>query len=89
LNLIERATRPGADRLNFIGMLIFHYLVGNADTHAKNFSLLYRGKVPNLAPIYDVRLYDRLPAAGQTSRIRSSCSTGRHSSLRRAVRSVC
>jgi serine/threonine-protein kinase HipA len=41
LNLIERATaRPAADRLNFIGMLIFHYLVGNADAHAKNFALL-------------------------------------------------
>jgi serine/threonine-protein kinase HipA len=51
LNLIERATaRPAADRLNFIGMLIFHYLVGNADAHAKNFALLCRGKVPDLAP---------------------------------------
>lgn len=55
LNLIDRATaRPAADRLNFIRMLIFHYLVGNADAHAKNYALLYRGEVPDLAPLYDV-----------------------------------
>lgn len=55
LDLIGRATaRPAADRLGFIRMLIFHYLVGNADAHGKNYALLYRGKVPDLAPLYDV-----------------------------------
>jgi serine/threonine-protein kinase HipA len=55
LDLIERATaRPAADRLNFIRALIFHYLVGNADAHAKNYAFLYGGKTPDLAPLYDV-----------------------------------
>lgn len=55
LDLIDRATaRPAADRLNFIRILIFHYLVGNADAHAKNYALLYRGEIPDLAPLYDV-----------------------------------
>jgi len=55
LDLIDRATaRPAADRLNFIRALIFHYLVGNADAHAKNYALLYRGRTPDLAPLYDV-----------------------------------
>ncbi|MDR6306277.1 serine/threonine-protein kinase HipA [Nitrobacter vulgaris] len=55
LDLIDRATaRPAADRLAFIRMLIFHYLVGNADAHGKNYALLYRAKVPDLAPLYDV-----------------------------------
>ncbi|MDA9409756.1 HipA domain-containing protein [Bradyrhizobium sp. CCBAU 45384] len=55
LDLINRATaRPAADRLQFIRMLIFHYLVGNADAHGKNYALLYRGEVPDLAPLYDV-----------------------------------
>jgi serine/threonine-protein kinase HipA len=40
--------------LSFIRMLIFHYLVGNADAHGKNYALLYRGKAPDLAPLYDV-----------------------------------
>lgn len=35
-------------------MLIFHYLVGNADAHGKNYALLYCSDGPDLAPIYDV-----------------------------------
>ncbi|GGE33765.1 kinase [Agaricicola taiwanensis] len=55
LDLIDRATaRPAFDRLAFIRALIFHYLVGNADAHGKNYALLYRSKVPDLAPLYDV-----------------------------------
>lgn len=55
LDLIDRATaRPAADRLAFIRMLIFHYIVGNADAHGKNYALLYHAKVPGLAPLYDV-----------------------------------
>lgn len=55
LDLIDRAAaRPAADKLSFIRMLIFHYLVGNADAHGKNYALLYRGKAPDLAPLYDV-----------------------------------
>jgi serine/threonine-protein kinase HipA len=64
IGLIDRATaRPAADRLGFIRMLIFHYLVGNADAHGKNYALLYRDRVPDLAPLYDVvctAVYPRL-----------------------------
>lgn len=53
--LIQKFTRrPAADRLTFQRMLIFHYLVGNADAHAKNYALLYREGAPDLAPLYDV-----------------------------------
>ncbi|WP_374566727.1 HipA domain-containing protein, partial [Nitrosomonas sp.] len=31
----------------------FNALIGNHDAHAKNFSLLYTGKFPVLAPLYD------------------------------------
>lgn len=57
LELINRVVaRPAADRLIFLRMQIFHYLVGNADAHAKNFALLYSldAKAPSLSPIYDV-----------------------------------
>ncbi|PZA10034.1 type II toxin-antitoxin system HipA family toxin [Rhodopseudomonas palustris] len=55
LDLIDRATaRPAAGRLSFIRMLIFHYLVGNADAHGKNYALLYQSARPDLAPLYDV-----------------------------------
>lgn len=55
LDLINRATaRPAADSFAFIRILIFNYLVGNADAHGKNFGLLYRNRVPDLAPPYDI-----------------------------------
>ena len=44
-----------ADRLSFIDRMIFNYLIGNADAHGKNSSVLYYGKGQRrLAPIYDV-----------------------------------
>ncbi|WP_347376824.1 HipA domain-containing protein [Ensifer sp. Root1252] len=64
LALIDQAcARPVADRLRFIRMLIFHYLVGNADAHGKNYALLYGSDTPDLAPIYDAvctTVYPRL-----------------------------
>ncbi len=57
LALIQNVVnRPAADRLTFLRMQIFHYLVGNADAHAKNFALLYslENAAPSLAPVYDV-----------------------------------
>ncbi|KZL15332.1 Serine/threonine-protein kinase HipA [Pseudovibrio axinellae] len=54
-SLIQAQTRqPAADRLTFQRMLIYHYLVGNADAHAKNYALLYNEETPDLAPLYDV-----------------------------------
>ncbi|GHB49982.1 putative kinase Y4mE [Pseudovibrio japonicus] len=53
--LIQAQTRrPAADRLTFQRMLTYHYLVGNADAHAKNYALLYSNPTPDLAPLYDV-----------------------------------
>ena len=44
-----------ADRLAFIDRMIYNYLIGNADAHGKNSSMLYRGKdAKSLAPLYDV-----------------------------------
>jgi serine/threonine-protein kinase HipA len=40
--------------LRLLDAVIFNALVGNHDAHAKNFSLLYRGPQPELAPLYDL-----------------------------------
>ena len=45
---------PAADQIKLLDMIIFNYLIGNADAHGKNFSLLYRGAKPELAPAYDL-----------------------------------
>lgn len=52
--LVRRVTRPSAPQvLRLLDYVIFNALIGNHDAHAKNFSLLYSGKVPVLAPFYD------------------------------------
>jgi len=53
-DLVRRAMRPSAPQvLRLLDYVIFNALIGNHDAHAKNFSLLYSGKAPVLAPLYD------------------------------------
>jgi serine/threonine-protein kinase HipA len=53
-DLVRRATRPSAPQvLRLLDYVIFNALIGNHDAHAKNFSLLYAGQAPVLAPLYD------------------------------------
>lgn len=52
--LNEHSQAPGADRLGGALAVVFHYLIGNADAHAKNISLLHTREGVRLAPLYDV-----------------------------------
>lgn len=52
--LREWSTAPVLDIPTFINGLIFNVLIGNADAHGKNFSLLYSGGERRLAPLYDL-----------------------------------
>lgn len=49
------AAGPGAALLRFLDALLFNVVIGNADAHSKNYSLLLEGKpAPRLAPLYDL-----------------------------------
>ena len=52
------ATRPAREILKLLDAAIFNLIIGNADAHAKNFSLLHSGGngggVITLAPLYDL-----------------------------------
>lgn len=52
--ITKHTARPAADQIKLLNIVLFNYLVGNADAHGKNFSLLYRGNKPELAPAYDI-----------------------------------
>jgi len=52
--LRQHSSKPAADQLSLLDRVIFNYLIGNADAHGKNFSLLYQGKRPELSPAYDL-----------------------------------
>lgn len=45
---------PAQDLPAFWRALVFNWLIGNCDAHAKNFSLLYDSGAPTLAPLYDL-----------------------------------
>jgi serine/threonine-protein kinase HipA len=52
--LREWSTIAALDIRDFLDGLIFNVLIGNADAHAKNYSILYRGTERRLAPFYDL-----------------------------------
>jgi len=45
---------PAQDLTRLWRALVFNWLIGNCDAHAKNYSLLYDGGAPTLAPLYDL-----------------------------------
>ena len=48
------SARPARDRFHLMTWVIFNFLVGNADAHAKNLSLLITHEGVMLAPFYDL-----------------------------------
>jgi serine/threonine-protein kinase HipA len=52
--LRRAATRPAVATLALLDAAIFNLIVGNADAHGKNFSLLYDVGTTSLAPLYDL-----------------------------------
>ena len=61
--LIRKMHLGAAGQIDFLRRVIFNFLIGNGDAHAKNFSVLYKGKNIQLAPVYDIlctEIYDSL-----------------------------
>ncbi len=64
-DLLKQTDKPALNRTTFAKYLILNFLLGNADAHGKNFSLLHDpSSSTTLAPLYDVvsiiGLYDNL-----------------------------
>lgn len=52
--LREVSSSPIKDISTFIDAVVFNFLIGNNDAHAKNFSLLHASNECRLAPLYDI-----------------------------------
>ncbi|MCC5641269.1 type II toxin-antitoxin system HipA family toxin, partial [Nostoc sp. CHAB 5844] len=53
--LLRRVSaRPATDIAKLLDAAIFNLIVGNADAHGKNYSILYDGQGPRMAPLYDL-----------------------------------
>ncbi|MBR4260048.1 MAG: type II toxin-antitoxin system HipA family toxin [Kiritimatiellae bacterium] len=54
MSVMRRMRMPATSQLAFIDSIAFNYIIGNADAHAKNISVVYLGKRAALAPMYDL-----------------------------------
>jgi serine/threonine-protein kinase HipA len=63
----QHSALPAKDRLQLVDWLLFNYLIGNADAHAKNIAMLYdpKGRM-RLAPAYDLLSTAYWPALDDT-----------------------
>ncbi len=54
---------PALETRKYLTYVVFNFLIGNCDSHGKNYSLLYKGKDTELSPLYDAvstRMYKAL-----------------------------
>ena len=52
--LSDFSTQPIVDRMHLIRWVLFNFLIGNRDAHAKNLAIVFREGRPYLAPFYDL-----------------------------------
>lgn len=51
---IKEGFMAGRDKITLLQGIVFNFLIGNGDAHAKNFSILYKDAYESLAPFYDL-----------------------------------
>lgn len=49
----RHCSAPAVETQQFLHAVVFNYLIGNCDSHGKNYALLYKGRTTELAPLYD------------------------------------
>ena len=73
--LRDWSTTPVLDILALVDALIFNVLIGNADAHGKNYSMIYAGGTRRLAPLYD--LVSTIAWPGLSTRLAMSIGHGK------------
>ena len=48
------STQPLVDRLHLLKWVVYNFIIGNNDAHAKNLAILFLDGKPVLAPFYDL-----------------------------------
>jgi serine/threonine-protein kinase HipA len=78
VNLLRRVVSPrehiDSDVLRFLDAVAFNQLIGGADAHVKNFSLLLAGSQVRLAPLYDLNSF--LPYNSSRTHVELAMSIG-------------
>jgi len=66
LNFLRESALGVSEMMRFLDDFIYHFLIGNADAHAKNYAILYKEGRPTVAPVYDAMctaVYHEVPTA--------------------------
>jgi serine/threonine-protein kinase HipA len=75
--VLAGSSKPGEDRESFMLAIVYNYLIGGTDAHAKNYSLLHApGGRYRLAPLYDIASV--LPYADRQKDLELAMGIGGH-----------
>ena len=80
--ILKVCTVPALESYKFLRYVIFNYLIGNCDSHGKNYSLLYDKNHIGLSPLYDV--VSTTVYSGLTEKL--SMKIGRHYDIQNVTR---
>ena len=80
--ILKVCTVPALETQKFLRYVLFNYLMGNCDSHGKNYSLLYKNNRVELSPLYDV--VSTIIYPGLTEKL--SMKIGKHYEIQKVTR---
>lgn len=79
--ILKLCTVPALESQKFLRYVLFNYVIGNCDSHGKNYSLLYKNNRVELSPLYDV--VSTTIYSGLTEKL--SMKIGKHSEIQKVT----
>ena len=80
--ILKVCTIPALESQKFLRYVLFNYVIGNCDSHGKNYSLLYKKNRIELSPLYDV--VSTIIYSGLTEKL--SMKIGKHYEIQKVTR---
>ena len=79
--ILKVCTVPALESQKFLKYVLFNYVMGNCDSHGKNYSLLYKNNRVELSPLYDV--VSTIIYSGLTNKL--SMKIGKHYEIQKVT----
>ena len=80
--ILKVCTVPALESQKFLKYVLFNYVMGNCDSHGKNYSLLYKNNRVELSPLYDV--VSTIIYSGLTDKL--SMKIGKHYEIQKVTK---
>ena len=79
--ILKVCTVPALESQKFLRYVLFNYVIGNCDSHGKNYSMLYKNNRVELSPLYDV--VSTIIYSGLTNKL--SMKIGKHYEIQKVT----